>query len=284
MKRLARSLVRALSRPVFALASRAYVSGPDLSDAIRACHRFSVDGITNTIGYFNAPDDSPGSIARVCHAAIDAMSAGQLDSYLSIKAPPMRYDSAILDPIVEDGAARGVGIHFDSHGPETADRTFDCIRRAVQIHSRIGCTLPGRWNRSTADAELAAQLPLRVRVVKGQWNDETAPLLDPREGYLAVIDRLAGRGRQVAVATHDPVLARAALTRLLSAGTPCELELLLGLPMRTVVPIARELGVGIRIYIPFGLAWLPYGLSEIRQHPRMAWWLLKDAFGVNPFH
>jgi proline dehydrogenase len=100
--------------------------------------------------------------------------------------------------------------------------------------------------------------------------------MNPSEGYLNVIDRLAGRARFVAVATHDPKLARAALERLRQAGTPCSVELLYGLPMKPALQVAGELDVPVRVYVPFGHGWLPYSLTQARRNPRVFWWILRD--------
>jgi proline dehydrogenase len=127
------------------------------------------------------------------------------------------------------------------------------------------------------DADLAVELQLKTRIVKGQWPDPEHPDMDLREGFLAVVDRLAGRARRVAVATHDALLAREALHRLTAAGTPCELELLFGLPMRAARQVARDLGVSTRVYIPYGHSWVPYALSWVKQNPRVLWWVFSDA-------
>jgi proline dehydrogenase len=79
------------------------------------------------------------------------------------------------------------------------------------------------------------------------------------------------------VATHDALLARTALRRLSDAGTPCELELLFGLPMRAVTQVAQDLRVRTRVYVPYGHSWVPYALSWVRQNPRVLWWVLSDA-------
>jgi hypothetical protein len=55
-------LVSALAAPVLKLASRAYVPGPRLEDAVRMARRVEADGMAVTIGYFNADSDSPGLI------------------------------------------------------------------------------------------------------------------------------------------------------------------------------------------------------------------------------
>ena len=68
----------------------------------------------------------------------------------------------------------------------------------------------------------------------------------------------------------------AALAALLAQGTACELELLYGLPVRGVLPIAKEAGVPVRVYLPYGHAWLPYVINRLRKEPRIALWLLRD--------
>jgi proline dehydrogenase len=113
-------------------------------------------------------------------------------------------------------------------------------------------------------------------VVKGQWPDPAGDV-DLRCGFLNVVEGLAGRTHKVAVATHDPALAAAALATLRSAGTPCELELLFGLPSRAVLEVGRRLAVPVRYYLPYGHAWLPYALRQARRNPRILWWVLRDA-------
>jgi proline dehydrogenase len=274
-------VLRASAYPIAKWASRAYVAGPELTDAIRASHRFSERKIACTIGYWNGDDDSKEKVAEVYMAALDALRMNRLDCYFSIKAPAIGFDRNLLAQVVKAGEKAGTGIHFDSLGPEDADRTFELIiesaRNSPDSFPRIGCTLPGRWRRSLRDASVAIDAGAKVRVVKGQWVDPDDPQIDLREGFLAVIDQLAGKARHVAVATHDPPLAREALGRLLASGTPCEMELLFGLPLKSVMQVAREMGVRVRLYIPYGHSWLPYAFSQIQKNPRILWWVIRDT-------
>src|SRR5262245_15484705 len=150
------------------------------------------------------------------------------------------------------------------------------IEDGLARYRRLGCTLPGRWRRSLRDAARAADLGLRVRVVKGQFPDMPRGEMDPRSGFLEVVDRLAGRARFVAVATHDAELARTALRWLKGSGTSCEIELLFGLPLGRVTRVAREAGVPVRLYVPYGHPWLPYRLSDVGDKPTLLWWLARD--------
>jgi proline dehydrogenase len=111
-----------------------------------------------------------------------------------------------------------------------------------------------------------------VRVVKGQFG---APEVHPRAGYMAVVDALVEHGApHVAVATHDPALLTAAVNRLDAARIPHEAELLYGLPMREPL---RAVGGDARVYVPYGAAFLPYALHELRRRPSRLGWLLRDT-------
>jgi proline dehydrogenase len=274
MKRTIRAALRGLAQR----ASRTYVVGPELADALRACRSLDAVGFSSTVTFWNAETDAPRDIAGHYMAAINAIGAEEFDCYVSVKAPPLRYSGDLFDEILQCARRHKVGVHFDSLSPQAADPTFSLISELRPAHADIdiGCTLPGRWGRSPADADRAADLGLRVRVVKGQWADTAEPPMDPRRGFLSVIDRLAGRARHVAVATHDPDLAREALRRLRAAGTPCELELLFGLPLRRPIAAAEAHGAPIRIYVPYGYAWLPYVVDQMKKNPRIAWWVLCD--------
>jgi proline dehydrogenase len=140
----------------------------------------------------------------------------------------------------------------------------------------LGCTLPGRWRRSVRDAESVIRMGVCVRVVKGQWEDDEGPEIDLHTGFLNVIDQLSGQAAYVSVATHDAGLAREAIDRLRSTNTPCGLELLLGLPARHMLKLACSVSAPVRFYVPYGHAWLPYALGQVKRNPRILYWIAKD--------
>lgn len=278
MRQALRTHAVALTQPLLERASRAYVPGPRLDDAMSWVPRLRAQGLHLTLGYFNADAEPVSQVLAADLAAIDALArAGLASSHLSVKAPALDHDGLALRRLAEHAAEAGQALHFDAHGPQTAQPTLDAAQAVRGVLPSAGVTLPGRWRRSLRDAADAGLDGLRVRVVKGQWACPEAPDQDPRVSFLALIDRLAGRRAPVAVATHDPGLARAALQRLQRAGTPCEVELLCGLPRAPVLALAREHGVPARLYLPFGQAWLPYAFGQVVRRPRLWGRLLLDA-------
>ena len=277
MKTRARRWLRAAATPILHAASRAYVPGPHLDDALAWARHAQQHGVSTTIGYFNADDESPERVMQASRAAIAPLAALQPRGYLSVKAPALGYEHALLADLALLARQHDLLLHFDSHAPETADAPLQALERLRDPALRLGLSVPGRWQRSVADAEWALQRGVRVRVVKGQWACPQLPHRDPVEGFLAVVDRLAGRAAEVAVATHDAPLARAALRHLRRGGTACELELLPGLPRRAVLAVAEELHVPVRLYVPFGQAWLPYALGQVVRHPQLLWRTMRDC-------
>lgn len=271
---------RRLARAVTQRAAGRYVVGPELEHAMAACRHLADQGFATTICAWNDEHSPPGDNVGHCLRGIDAVATERLDCYVALKALDLGFAPSLIDRIASSARHRDVGLHFDSMGPGSADETFSILHRLSGAGLRLGCTIPGRWRRSPADAERADGLGLRIRVVKGQWPDPDAPDMDPRTGFRAVIDRLAGTAHHVSVATHDPALARAALGRLRESGSPCELELLFGLPLRGAIRVGRDMGVPIRIYLPYGHAWLPYALRQVMRNPGIAWWTIRDFFAT----
>lgn len=262
------------------VASRAYVPGETLDEALGLVARLQRQDIACTLGYFNSEDERAADIVRRNGLAIEALSRLARPAYLSIKVPPIGYDATHLDRLARLATTHGQRLHFDSHGPETADPTLAAVARLQAQGHALGLTLPARWQRSDADADWARAHGIRVRIVKGQWACPERPDADLRERFLAIVDRLAGQPGEVAIATHDTPLAREAITRLHRHGTPCELELLCGLPRRASLALARELAVPVRMYIPFGQAWLPYAFGQAMRNPRMFTWMVRDTLSV----
>lgn len=263
-------------RPLLDLAGRAYVPAT-LAGALQHARRQADAGRACTLGCFNDSTESPLEVAaRVC-ASIEAMAALAPPGYASIKAPGLHYDLEALDRILAHCRRHGQLAHFDSHDIGHAELTLACVERALEQGLQAGLSLPGRWSRSLADAAHACSLGVRVRVVKGEWPDPLQPDADARAGFLAVVDALiAHRAKQAAVASHDAALVREALRRLQAAGIACELELLHGLPTREALAVAQAMGVPVRIYVPYGVAWRPYAMRKALRRPRILLWLAKD--------
>jgi proline dehydrogenase len=268
--------------PLATRAARSYIAGPELEDALRVASDLARRGFATTLGFWDGADDTPAGVVQQYLAAIDALSLVGHDSYLSIKFPALGDSRELLAEVLQRASACRQRIHFDSLSPESADATWSAAVEAAQSGGvTISCSVPGRWGRSSADVRAAVEAGIVPRVVKGQWADPTCPEIDLRQGFLNIVEQLAGRAPHVAIASHDAPLARDAIGCLRAAGTSCELELLYGLPERAPLAVAEREGVPVRFYVPYGKAYLPYCLGQARRQPSLFWWLLRDSLLPN---
>jgi proline dehydrogenase len=272
----ARRLAAACLAPILRQAARAYVAGEALDDALRVRRAIASRGISCTIGFFNGDEQTPAEVVE--QYLLSIFKLRRSDDYISIKLPALGYAPSLLGRVSRWASGAHLRLHLDSLWPESADPTFSSVEELQLCGGAdpIGITLPARWRRSVTDAAWAVERRLCVRIVKGQWPDPHDPGRDLQAGFLEVVDALAGRARHVAVASHDVPLAQEALRRLRAGGTPCELELLYGLPSRESLAMARRMGVKTRFYIPYGKAHLPYAVARAMDNPYLIKWLLKD--------
>jgi proline dehydrogenase len=264
--------------PVLARAARSYVAGPDCGDALRVAGELASRGFSSTLGFWDGDEDDPDGVAAEYQAALDALTTIGHDSYLSIKLPALGETPSQLFPLLRRARLHHLRIHFDSLCPTKAEAMWAVARAAARHRGAIiSASVPGRWRRSLGDVDLAIDAGIVPRIVKGQWRDPEEPDIDLRQGFLAVVDRAAGRAPRIAIATHDAPLAEEAIVRLQRAATDVEIELLYGLPERPVLQVALAYGVPVRFYVPYGRAYLPYSLSQICRRPRLLLQLARDA-------
>ena len=267
-------MVKSVFLPVLRHATRSYVSGDHLRDAIDLAERAASKNFSCTLCYWNDGKEDPSLVASEYSKIIASISDHALDGILALKVPAVWNQPDAIDPVVGLARKHQTTIVLDSHAIDWADANYAVLERLGSAN--LGVAIPGRWARSLRDADRAIDLGARIRVVKGQWPDPEDPKKDLREGYLDVINRLAGRAKFVGVATHDAPLAAKAMRILADAGTPFEQEFVFPLPVDAAMREGLKYGVNARLYLPYGEAWLPYSVSRAYKNPIFLYWLARD--------
>ena len=260
----------ALFRKVMARASLGYMAGPTLEDAVGFCRTLHEHGFPTTIGYWEPGATAPELIIHEYLSALDALGREIRDGSCMVKIPSLRYRPDLLDEVVARGRSSGTTLVFDSIFVDMADPILAMVERVAEHNKDLCFTLPARWPRSVRDAARVAELGIDARVITGIWADPQHPAHDMDRGFLDIVDQLAGKVRQVGIATHNPAIAREAVRRLSATSTRFELQVLFGMPMQGIAGLADALGVPLRVYVPYGNP-LPPGvlLGRIRRNPGM---------------
>lgn len=270
-----RKLIAPMVMPLVKHATRAYVAGDDLPGALDFAERAADAGFSCTMCYWNDGKEQPPVVADEYLKIMEQGAERGLDLALAAKIPALWERQEEIDRVVARARELDQQVIFDAHDPHKSDDIIAALEKTGP--EGMGWAIPGRWHRSIEDAEIAIDMGVRVRVVKGQWVDPTDPDMDLCEGYLRVIERLAGRASFVGVATHDAPLAAKAMQILHDAGTPFEQEFVFPLPVEPALAEGKRFNAKARLYLPYGSAWLPYSLSRAARNPVMLYWLARDT-------
>lgn len=266
-----------LKRALYAAARLCPVKPRTGLEATEVCRALSSPDLPTTLGKLSRSGDDPARIVQEYQEASNSFKCGSTTErfYLSLKPPALRFDLEYAADIVATARQNGHAVHFDAHALPYADPSLRLLEGVMQLFPApaqgarwsFGLTLPSRWKRSLADARWVASKGIRPRLVKGDFKAGPADEVEPGKGYLALVDLVAGEVPEIAVATHDYVLAREALTRCLKRGAAVQLELFFGMPSGAMLALARELGVPVRFYVPFGDTLLIYLVRDLVLNP-----------------
>jgi proline dehydrogenase len=261
---------------VYSMARFFPVRPGNCAEATVICLALRAHGLPSTLGKLSkAGDDAAEIVAEYLTASDQLRTATPSDDfYLSVKPPALDFSARHVARIVEKAIENGQGVHFDAHGFAFAEATFRLLDEAIGNTGAapgrdwtFGVTLPSRWKRSILDAQWVAKNGVRPRLVKGDFPGSAADEMDPVKGYLELVDLLAGEVPELAVATHDAVLAREVVARCRRKGAAVEFELFFGMPSSSMMSLARELQVPVRFYVPYGDTLIVYMVRDLLANP-----------------
>jgi proline dehydrogenase len=256
-----------------------FIAGDSVDDAIRAIQRLNergMGGILNLLGEGVVDPEGAQAAADEYLDSIRRVQTSGVDTTVSVKLTQLglAFDKgACIDHLrllTAEARAIGTKIEIDmeqsDYVPDTIEiyrlmrRDFDDLRLAIQAYLR----------RTPVDLESLADVPPRIRLVKGAYS-EPAEIAFQRNReidaqYRFLIDWLFERGADPAVATHDSKLIAHARRAAERKGVGFEVQMIYGIRRELQEELARA-GYRVRVYVPFGAAWYPYLMRRIAERP-----------------
>jgi len=203
----------------------------------------------------------------------------------------------VVDAAVGDGEGHGGGdwgrdargsgfVWIDMEGPGTTEATIDAFEAVSRANpGRVGVCLQANLDRTEVDVDRLADVPGKVRLVKGAY--------DPPEGegvrgadavnaaYEARLEELFatrdGPDQAVAVGTHDPRMIDLARSLGAEHGTDFEVQMLMGVREDEQDRLARELDVWQ--YVPYGERWFAYFSRRVAERKENVLFALRAVLG-----
>jgi proline dehydrogenase len=193
---------------------------------------------------------------------------------------------SILHELAAACKAHNSFLRIDMEDSSVTSVTLDIYRELRQKYDRIGIVLQACLHRTADDVKaLLDEGVANVRLCKGIYLEPEEIAYQGREEIRASFGRLlepmfAGGAEFVAIATHDPPVAKHAIELLQKTGFAkdhYEFQSLLGVAegLRDEIVAA---GHPLRVYVPFGEAWFAYSLRRLRENPQIAGHIMSNLF------
>ncbi|MCL4810877.1 MAG: proline dehydrogenase family protein [Vicinamibacteraceae bacterium] len=275
--------------------ARRFVAGETIGEAIRAARDVEARGMTQTLDQLGESVTSADAAAQATRnylALVEAIAQAGIGRNISVKLTQLGLDidraTSVdnLRRILDAAQTHGFFVRIDMENSPYTDATLDIVDTVWDLGFRnVGTVLQSALRRSEQDLERLIARGIRVRLVKGAYNEPRtvayADKADVDACFLRMARRLLDAGDYPAIATHDVAMIEA--TRRYADEKALgreryEFQMLFGIRRDLQQQLVRE-GYGMRIYIPFGTEWFAYFMRRLGERPANVWWVLKGVVG-----
>src|SRR5437588_8207201 len=272
-----------------------FVAGEDIEEAIAAIRELNAKGCTASFDHLNESVANAAETEEEVREYLQILSRIDetgIRSNVSIKLtqfgleidPELAYKNARR--VVEDAARPGNFGRIDMEASNVTQATLDVFKRlrAEFGLNDVGIVLQSYLYRTMDDARALLQIPARIRICKGAYNEPPEVAYpdkkDVDHNYVRVMQLLLGSGVYHGIATHDPKMIDATLDFAPKEGIgkeAFEFQMLYGIRRDLQEQLARD-GYRMRVYVPYGKHWYPYFMRRLADRPANLWFVLKNLW------
>jgi proline dehydrogenase len=278
--------------PIVGFFAKRYIAGQHLEDAFNEARKLNDQGIMGTIdvlGEFISTKDEALRFKEQAVEILEAIQQNGLEANISIKPTQMgmkldrEFGYANIREILERARELGNSVRIDMEDISCTDDTLSYYTRLRQEYSgHVGTVLQSYLRRTLKDIRDMSGGPLNIRLCKGIYNEpRTHAYKHPdvvNKNYVRSLKELFDAGAYVGIATHDSRLVYDACRLIEDYGLSSE-----DYEFQTLLGVDEELrrilvsqGHRLRVYIPFGVSWLPYAKRRLKENPDIARQALKQ--------
>jgi proline dehydrogenase len=255
-------------------------------DHVAVLNRRNVSGILNLLGEHYHDPASAISDTNAYLELIDEIAATDVDACVSVKPSQIGLDigdaefEANLTKIADRGAEHGIFVWVDMEDHATTDVTLDVFESLARHHDGgMGLCVQANLKRTREDLERLADVPGKVRLVKGAY-DEPAEIAYKRkervnEVYREHLEYMFEQFEDgIAIGSHDPAMIAHVRDLHRTYGTPYEVQMLMGVRTDAQYELASD-DVTVYQYIPYGNRWMSYFYRRLRERRENALFALR---------
>lgn len=247
-----------------------------------------VGGILNLLGEHYDDYGDATADADTYVRLVEEISDRDVDACISVKPSQLGVD--VSERLFERNFERIVEaadcfVWLDMEDHTTTDVTLDTFERhARETDGNVGVCVQANLHRTGDDLARLADVPGKVRLVKGAYSEPKALSYTDGETVDTVYrDQLSYMFREfeegIAVGSHDPAMIEHARDLHDEHGTPYEIQMLMGVRESAQFGLAAESEAEVYQYIPYGTKWLSYFYRRMRERKENISFVARAIFG-----
>lgn len=245
-------------------------------DHVADLNRNGVGGILNLLGEHYETREAAEEDVEQYLDLLSRLEQTELTASVSVKPSQIGLDAG--DEVFVDNLGRilaaaddsDVFVWIDMEDHTTTDVTLDAYSQfASQYGGDIGLCVQANLERTSDDLERLAELPGKIRLVKGAYDEpESVAYQDKKrvnEVYRENLEYMFQTfDSGIAVGSHDPAMIEYAKELQERYKTDFEVQMLMGVRTDAQYELARE-GYEVNQYIPYGEKWASYFYRRVRE-------------------
>ncbi|SER16301.1 proline dehydrogenase family protein [Natrinema salaciae] len=268
--------------------ARNFVAAEEPSGAlshVKSLNEDGINGILNLLGeHYDEPSEATAD-ADTYIELIEAIDDADLDCCVSVKPSQIGLDigdgvfRTHLERIVTAGVEHDVFVWIDMEDYTTTDVTLDAFEHhAHETDGNVGVCVQANLKRTREDVERLADVPGKVRFVKGAYDEPADVSYKKKEQVNESYRELLAFAFEafddgIAVGSHDPDVIEYVEGLSETHDTPFEFQLLMGVREDAQRELAAEYDV--YQYAPYGPKWLSYFYRRVRERKENALFALR---------
>ncbi|ELY53500.1 proline dehydrogenase [Natronococcus amylolyticus DSM 10524] len=269
-----------------------FVAGEGPAEAlehVRQLNDRNVKAIVNLLGEHYDDREAADADAREYRELVEDIARSDLEATVSVKPSQVGLDLGEdvfrenLEGIVETAAERDVFVWIDMEDHTTTDATLDAYEELAREHGGgVGVCVQANLKRTRGDVERLADVPGKVRFVKGAYDEPVEIAYKGKEAvnreYEALLEyAFENFDGGIAIGSHDPAMIDRAIELHEEHGTDFEIQMLMGVRDDAQVELAEEYEV--YQYIPYGDRWMSYFYRRAMERKENLWFAVRAVLG-----
>jgi proline dehydrogenase len=283
-------------------ASRRFLPGENLDDALPAARRLAEGGVSSLITHLGENVREPPAAAAVTRdylGILQRIRAAALPAEISVKLTQLGLDIdrdfcfANLMQLVEASTAGNSSapqsVWIDMEQSSYVDATLELHRRAREKRPNVGVCLQAYLHRTAKDVDSLVAMGAAVRLVKGAYSEPPHIAFEKKsdvdENFLRLSQTLLSpearrAGVRAVLGTHDRALIARICGWAAAQGIrkdQIEFAMLYGIQRAEQLRLARE-GYRSCVLISYGSYWFPWYMRRLAERPANLWFVARNLF------